>query len=285
MQSTIDLNAHLAEFKKNGFTVFPQFYSPDLIKEWRAKFDEMQQDGIASSRHASWWYADMCEHAPTLMLPAVAHPVMLDFAEMVLGPFVQLDNLTLAGFPSTPREEVKGISGWHRDRWGQVPPSGDYLRPNAINAISYLQDLTDEFGPLRVIPGSHRKPITLRPEERTQPYAGEQVIHMKAGDVVVIHNALLHSGTPNTAGHTRYFFSVYYNLTWLKHTDNHSGPNIQRLIQEARERNDHRQLRLFGVDDNLQPRANSGFVEADEPRWAEWAAADKAAVKVEVEAS
>lgn len=279
MKQASDLAARLAEFKENGFTVFPQFYSAELIQSWRDKFDEMQQDGIASARHASWWYADMCEHAPRLMLPAVAHPVMLDFAEMVLGPFVQLDNLTLAGFPSAAREEVKGVSGWHRDRWGQVPPTDAYLRPNAINAISYLQDLTDDFGPLRVIPGSHRKPITLQSEERMQPHPDEQIIHMKAGDVVVIHNAMLHSGTPNTSGQTRYFFSVYYNLTWLKHTDNHNGPNIQRLIQEARERNDHRLLRLFGVDDHLQARANSGFVEPDEPRWAEWAAADKAAIK------
>ncbi|HVF10756.1 MAG TPA: phytanoyl-CoA dioxygenase family protein [Abditibacteriaceae bacterium] len=282
MSQSFALSQHLAEFKAHGFTVFPQFYDTELIQRWRDKFDEMQQDGIASSGRASWWYADMCEHAPRIMLPAVAHPVMLDFAEMVLGPFVQLDNLTLAGFPSVSPAEVKGISGWHRDRWGQVPPTEAYLRPNAINAISYLQDLTEEYGPLRIIPGSHRKAITLQPEECTQPHPDEQVVHMKAGDVVVVHNALLHSGTPNTSGHTRYFFSVYYNLTWLKHTDNHSGPNIQQLIQQSRARNDHRMLRLFGVDDHLQARANSGFVEPDEPRWAEWAAADKVAVKEEV---
>jgi hypothetical protein len=102
---------------------------------------------------------------------------------------------------------------------------------------------------------------------------------MKAGDVVVIHNCLLHSGTPNTSGRTRYFFSIFYNLTWLKFTDNHSGPNVQQIIRQARERNDHRTLRLFGVDDHLERRANCGFQEPDEQRWAEWAAADQAAIK------
>ena len=85
------------------------------------------------------------------------------------------------------------------------------------------QDLTDEYGPLRVIAGSHRQPITIEVEDRNKPHPDETLLYMKAGDVVVTHNHLIHSGTPNSADGLRYFFSIYYNSTWLKHTDNHSG--------------------------------------------------------------
>ena len=37
---------------------------------------------------------------------------------------------------------------------------------------------------------------------------------------------------------------------------------------------DYRPLRLLGQDDQLQGRANSGFVEADEDRWTAWREAD-----------
>ena len=96
----------------------------------------------------------------------------------------------------------------------------------------------------------------------------------------------MHSGTPNTSSSAKlqYFFSIFYNLTWLKHTDNHSGPLIQQLLRDARARHDYRLMRLLGVDEQLQARCNSGFLAPDEERWAEWAewaAADREATKEE----
>lgn len=272
MQRSIE--AHLEEYKEHGFTVFLGVYDDATMQSWREEHQRL------CAIYDQWWFGNMLEYAPRLMLPAVANPAILDFAEQVMGPSVQLDNLTLAGFQSVPAEQAAGkVSGWHRDRWGQVPRSAAFERPLAINAICYLQDLTDEFGPLRVIPGSHRRPITIPPDERNRPHPEERLIHMRAGDVVVTHNYLIHSGTPNTSGNVRYFFSVYYNLTWLKHTDNHGGPRTQALLQEARKRHDRRLMRLLGVDEQLQARANSGFLFPDEQRWAEWAAEDRAALQ------
>lgn len=268
---------HLTEFKKDGYTLFEKVYNAETMQRWREKFLQMQVEGIVDNP-SGWWFGNMVERAPTLMLPSVTQPLIWDFAEAVLGPFVQLDNLTLAGFPSVSKEDAQGkASGWHRDRWAQIPAEGAYFRPHAINAICYLQDLTPEFGPLRVIPGSHRRLLTLAPDEKTRPHPEEKLLSLSAGDVVVIHNCLLHSGTPNTSGQTRFFYSVFYNLTWLKTTDNHQGPNVQRIIRDAWQRHDYRTLRLFGVDDQLEKRANCGFIQPDETLWEEWATADKAA--------
>ncbi len=269
----MDLNSLLERYKVDGYAIFPVLFSEKQVAAWRAKFDELQRE------YHQWWFADTLEYAPKLLWPVVSHPVILDFAEMVMGPFVQLDNLTLAGFKPVSKEEAEGkVSGWHRDRWGDVPRNSVYERPYAINAIVYPQDLTNEFGPLRVIPGSHRSPVTIPEEETNRPHVDERVIHMKAGDVCLTHCDLLHSGTPNISGEIRYFLSVFYNLTWFKHTDTHQGPLTQRLVGEARARKDNRLMRLLGVDEQLRARWNSGFLDPDEERWAEWAAADRAAI-------
>ena len=270
---------HVSHFKDRGYTVFPQVYRGDQLAAWRDKLDAMVDE------YGEWWLRNTLEYAPKLFWPAVSNPTLLDFAELVMGPFVQLDNLTLAGFRSVTAEEARGkVSGWHRDRWGKVPRGSAYGPPNAINAISYLQDLTDEYGPLRVVEGSHRHSLTIPEAERNRPHPEEKVLHMTAGDVCVTHGDLVHSGTPNTSGNIRYFFSIFYNLSWLKHTDTHRGPRTQELIAQARGRNDHRHLRLLGEDLQLQPRCNSGFLTDDETRWAEWAAADRAAIKEPTEA-
>jgi len=226
----------------------------------------------------SWWFGNMLERSPALMWPAVSNSTILDFAERVVGPFLQLDNLTLAAFPSVAGDAKGKVSKWHRDRWGRMP-GGNYERPLSMNAICYLQDLTDEYGPLRVIPRSHINPVSITEEDRLEPHDDEVIVYPKAGDVVLTHSGLLHSGTPNTSGKRRFFFSVFYNISWLKYTDTFDGPNCRQLIDWAREHDDHRSLRLLGVNDHLQARGNSGFQEPDEARWQQWIAEDREALK------
>ncbi len=271
------LDQRLEAYKTDGFTIFEKVFDETQMDLWKEKHQE-----LSTAHNGQTWFGNTLELVPELMWPAVSHPTILEFIEKVMGPFVQLDNLTLAAFPSIEPEKADGrVSGWHRDRWAHVPFTDAYHRPNAINAISYLQDLTDEFGPLRVIVGSHRKSITIEDAGRGIPHPEETIIHMKAGDVVITHNGLIHSGTPNTSGQLRYFFSIYYNLTWLKHTDHHTGPHTQKLLADAKEANNHQLMRLLGVDEQLQPRCNSGFLQSDEERWEAWAAADRAAIKEE----
>ena len=274
-----DLAKRLQRYKEQGYTIFEDVYDEDTMAAWRCEADRLEEahKGIYSQRR-SWWFGNMLERSPALMWPAVSNPLILDFAESVVGPFIQLDNLTLAAFPSVSKEEARGkASGWHRDRWSHFP-NGHYERPLSMNAICYLQDLTDEYGPLRIIPDSHLQPITLNEDERSSPHRDEKIVHLKAGDVILTHNGLLHSGTPNMSGNKRYFFSVYYNVSWLKHTDTFDGPNCRQLIEWARGRNDHRSLRLLGIDEHLQARANSGFQEADEGRWQKWDEEDRQAL-------
>ena len=268
------IDERFEEYKTNGFTIFERVFDESQMLLWREKHQQLSAENDGQT-----WFGNMLEAAPDLMWPAVTQPTILEFVEKVMGPFVQLDNLTLAAFSSIEPQKAKGrVSGWHRDRWAHVPYTDAYHRPNAINAISYLQELTDAFGPLRVIIGSHRTPLTMEDTERAKPHPAETLIHMKAGDVVITHNGLVHSGTPNTSGQLRYFFSIYYNLTWLKHTDHHSGPHTQQLLAEAKAANNHQLMRLLGVDEQLQPRCNSGFLLPDEERWEEWAAADRGAI-------
>ena len=268
------IDERFEEYKTNGFTIFERVFDESQMLLWREKHQQLSAENDGQT-----WFGNMLEAAPDLMWPAVTQPTILEFVEKVMGPFVQLDNLTLAAFSSIEPQKAKGrVSGWHRDRWAHVPYTDAYHRPNAINAISYLQELTDAFGPLRVIIGSHRTPLTMEDTERAKPHPAEMLIHMKAGDVVITHNGLVHSGTPNTSGQLRYFFSIYYNLTWLKHTDHHSGPHTQQLLAEAKAANNHQLMRLLGVDEQLQPRCNSGFLLPDEERWEEWAAADRGAI-------
>jgi len=268
-----EISIHIKNYQINGYTILENFISESQMTSLRNKYHELNKCSLILGSPATW-FGNLLEHAPALVWPIVRHSQVLDILQAVMGPFVQLDNVTLAVFPSVSSEDAAGkVNGWHRDRWANHP-NGNYCRPLAANAISYFQDLTDEYGPFRVIPKSHIDPVEICPDSRDKPDPREVVIHLKAGDLIITHNNLIHSGTPNTSGKPRYFFSVYYNHLWLKTSDSFVGPSCKSLATKARMENDLRALRLLGVDDEFSARSNWGFLSKEESKWANWIDSD-----------
>ena len=272
------LDEHLEEFTRVGFTLFPGLLDADWVREMRAAFDAIADRVPAPDGSRRDVFVDVLEHQPQLVLRALANDRLLDFAEMVIGPHVQLESITYRRTPPDPAD-AGSVLGFHRDMFAFFPDDGVYHRPLLFNALSYLQDLTDESGPLRIIPGSHMRAIRMTREEAKRPHPEEVILYPKAGDVAVFHCSMLHSGSANRSDDYRYLFFLTLNHSWLKHRANYQGPVSQAVMARARERGDRRLLRLLGVDDQFVRRANCGFLDPDEDNWRRWIAEDAAARK------
>ena len=269
------LEDHLEEFKTDGFTLFKGMLSSDWVKAMRDSFEEIADRVIAPDGTRSDVFVDVLEHKPDLVLSALSNERLLDFAEMLVGPHVQLESITYRRTP--PQDaDTNPVLGFHRDMFAQFPQDGVYHRPLLFNALSYLQDLDDENGPLRIIRGSHMKAMSLTPEERKQPHPDEVIVYPEAGDIAVFHNAMVHSGSANYSNDHRYLFFLTMNHSWLKHRANYSGPVSESVKARARALGNRRLLRLLGEDDHFVQRANSGFMEPDEKKWSEWIEQDVA---------
>ena len=270
------LQERLQDFKKTGFTVFPKALDDEWVQAMRRRYSELQDRTPSFGQPPPGAFTDLLELEPQLSLRAITIPEVLDFAEALIGPYVQLESITALDNPSQPIENARGkVSGWHRDMFGQFPEDGHYHRPLLFNAMIYLQDLTESSGPLRVIPGSHCAALSLQGDQLNRAHPDEQVLCPRAGDVVLFHSSLLHTGSPNTSGAPRIFFCVTYNHAWLKYRANYSGPRVQALIHHAHQTRDRRLLRLLGIDDQLFHRANSGYVVPDEEMWQRWTEEDE----------
>lgn len=274
----MNFDPHLQAFIRDGYTIFPAVHSAPLMQRWRDAYAPLCEAASLPGRPPVAWLAELLEAAPALFLPMVAHPLLLDFAEAAMGPFVQLDSTAFNLFPSLPAAQAAGrVNGWHRDRYAWVPQTRDYLRPWCINTITYLQDLTAATGPLCVIAGSHREPIVFSADERERPHPRQTLLEPRAGDVVVTHGQLAHAGSPNISGGPRYFLSASLNLCWLRHRDTLAGPRVSALVADARRRRDRRMLRLLGQDELLWERSNPYFeTDDDTTRWQRWQAEDRA---------
>lgn len=265
------IRKHVADFIEQGYVHFSGIYTPAQVE----KFHELYERAVADWQFANGTdehpgaVAGLLERYPREIFPAVAHPLLLGFAEAVMGPFVQLDSTVLNGDLPVNSDQRDQPVMWHRDRFGSVPPDA-YVRPASIVFLAYLQQMTEAVGPLRVVPGSHRQARLLSAEEVYGRLPDEVLVRANAGDAVAIHHNLLHSGTRNTSDRDRRFFGSIYNLSTIRQEDNFAGPNCRALAESAGRSNDRRLLRLLGDDPLIFPRQNSGFTDEQDRDWQRW---------------
>jgi hypothetical protein len=251
---------HLVE---HGFALVSQVLSESQV----ARFRRLREEAVSNWCFASGmegrpaFVPGALEHYPRAVLPVVAHPVLLGLAEALMGPVVRLDSVVLAGAGSVDPARRSEPVGWHRDRYGFFP-NGSYNRPLALICFVYLQSMTEATGPLRVLPGSHRNGMSLQPAQLRRPQPEEALISSEAGDAVIIHHNLLHSGSVSVSDDERQFLGHVYTLTCFRaEDDSFDGPHCRALRTSARQAGDRRLARLLGDDDQLAARQNAGFVQ------------------------
>ena len=264
MQGTVEATAmgqRVAEFKRNGYTIFRGFNAA-WIERWRQVFMDHYRRQVGEQQHSAGVgqpravLRGMLQEHPDLFLPALAAPRMLDFLEQLMGPSVGFDSLQIAITPAVGEDAARRVYAWHRDMWALPGWTDDYLPPNAVNVLTYLQE-GSEYGPLRVIPGSHRGSRLVGTAGPAAGQKDQQELHLAAGDTVVIHSSLLHSTSGNYSGQLRIFASYFYTRAWLPKRDAYGMERMQRVMRAARQRGDRRVARLFEPDADLLARRAS----------------------------
>lgn len=247
--------------KDKGYVILPNLMPTTSVYELRNKIRNS-----SAGEHLYFYDKDLLLTNPEIILPIIAAPEILSAAESVMGPFVQIDSISLVCLPKHSKCEIS----WHRDPYGNFPRGAEFQRPLALNLLVYLQDLDNDVGPLRVITGSHRSPLKIGNTERNQPHVLEELVFAKAGDGVLIHNNLIHSRSQNKSNTDRAHISIIYNLSCMKSMLNTSSPHIKEIISQLEKMGDPRLLRLFGIDSKSNARYNSGFLIEDEEQWQHW---------------
>ncbi len=134
---------------------------------------------------------------------------LIETASDLLGEDVQLLAIDLL----LVRPGHGGV-GWHRD------VTFVCNKTLSINTGIYLYDMTEEMGPLRVRPGSHRWEA-LPDSPRSEPLKGEVRVPVSAGSAVFFDAALWHTGDRNRSDENRLGLFAYFGHYWIKRMDNY----------------------------------------------------------------
>ena len=143
-------------------------------------------------------------------------PQVIELAEAALGEDCHIVGMSAwRSGPGRPDQHL------HVD-WIPIPLPADVAADPRVEvpifiatAHYYLNDITEELGPTKMIPGSHR--AGRAPEEHELNWKGvpEQSVIVNAGDVVMFRSDMWHRGSGNNSKESRYLVQVHYSSRWI----------------------------------------------------------------------
>jgi len=156
------------------------------------------------------------------------HPLVLDTATKVLGPYCQKFQLHLTQvIKIDPGETAQTL---HRDELVYSPFHFPRDMDCECHTIWALTDFTEENGATRIIPGSHRWE-----EDRTPTLEETAAAEMPKGSVMFFTGSVSHGGGANRSQEPRIAVQLGYNLGWLRQEENQYlavPPAVARQLPE-----------------------------------------------------
>jgi ectoine hydroxylase-related dioxygenase (phytanoyl-CoA dioxygenase family) len=227
-------DAQVAFFNTKGYLVVEDVVTPDLLARLRRDFDGW----VDQSREHAAAYGEMIDgrarfdvepahSAEKPCLRRVSSPIevsdayyeamassrMVEAVADLIGPNVKLHHSKINS--KLPRTATK--VEWHQD-FPFTPHSND----DVVTALLMVDEVTDENGPLEVVPGSHKGAIeslwhdgrfTGAVAKDTADRCIQQAVRCTgpAGSVCLMHTRLLHGSAPNHSDHPRTLYIVVYS--------------------------------------------------------------------------
>ena len=204
------LAQRIRHLEVEGYAVLPGMLDAGQIKRLKAELADVPM------QHKDYSEAQTYHLEPQWQSRAVAeligHPPLTDFLEALMGPDIVfthgLFTRTLSGSP--------GIS-MHTD--GQ--PYGSSIfgyegsSPRLLRVLYYLDDLSAERAPFRLIPRSHLSfHAQANPYVRYKSHPQEVTLCLPAGSALIIPKDLFHGTHPNRDSQARELIQFGYRPAW-----------------------------------------------------------------------
>jgi len=194
-----------------GYVVFPQILDSDLIGKLKNELADAEMTHASYSVHQARGVVQPQWHS-NAAAELIGHPPMVEFLTDLMGTEIVFTR----GFFQRTHPGCPGIS-MHTD--GQ-PHGSDLFGyegscPRLLRILYYLDDLTPDKAPFRLIPRSH---ISFHgdasPYVRYNSHPEEITLVVPAGSAVLVPSLLMHGSHPNRSSQPRELIQLGYRPAW-----------------------------------------------------------------------
>lgn len=194
-----------------GYVVIPDLLSAEEVTRVKAELYRLPTQGTdyseaqRSCKDVHWTDSP---HAINL----IAQPTIIEFLRQLFGD----DLICTSCVYAVSKPGHPGIA-IHTDAqpYGSAIFGMQASAPRLVRVLHYLDDLTPERAPFKVIPRSH---LSLHadgnPYKRYLSHPDEVMVMCKAGSVAIIHQGVFHANFPNTSREDRNMLAIAYRPAW-----------------------------------------------------------------------
>ena len=208
--SDLTTGQRIRQLEVEGYLVLPDLLDADHIARLKAITATFETTAVDYSQHQRGRPSIQFDGGEITQL--IGHAPMLEFLRQLFGDEVIFMHYGYArSEPGHP-----GIS-LHAD--GQ--PYGSKIFgfegscPVLVRVLYYLDDLTPEVSPFRVVPRSHLcLHADANPYKRYTAHPEEVMVPAKAGSAVLIHHRVFHGNFPNIGDYPREMLAIAYRPAW-----------------------------------------------------------------------
>lgn len=209
--SSLTTGQRIRSIELDGYVVLPDVMSTGKLDAIREEVSRLPTTAVDYSEHQRGCAEVQWTDSPT-SIGMIAQPAMTEFLETLFGD--QLICTSCAYAVSQPGHPGIAI---HTD----AQPYGSKIfglsasSPCLVRVLYYLDDLTPECSPFKVVPGSH---LSLHadgnPYRRYLSHDDEVMVTCRAGSAVIINQKVFHANYPNYSNDDRRMLAVAYRPAW-----------------------------------------------------------------------
>jgi hypothetical protein len=209
--SRLTVAQQICHLEIEGFVMMPDMIPPALIPRIRAELDRLPTKGSDYSEHQRGAHDVQFTDSPTC-IDLIALPAMLRFLTTLFGD----DLLCTSCVFALSRPGHPGIA-LHTDAqpYGSAIFGLQASSPRLVRVLYYLDDLTPEKAPFKVIPHSHHSLHSdNNPYKRYLSHPEEVMVTCRAGTAAIINQSVWHANYPNTSQEDRRLLAIAYRPAW-----------------------------------------------------------------------
>ena len=243
--SQLSFGQHVYQLEVEGYTVMPDLLSQEHLEELRTATARL--DTFAVDYSVKQQVRPRTQFVGGAITELIAHRPTVQFLERLFG-----DEIVFMSYAYARSEPGHPGISIHTD--GQ--PYGSEIFgyegscPCTVRVLYYLQDLTEEVSPFRVIPRSHlAMHAHANPYLRYESHPEEVMVPTAAGSAVMINHRVFHGNFPNAGNYARELLAIAYRPAW-------AGPVAQEVEQWPQDE-------LDKLPDEVKP----FFIDRNTRRW------------------
>lgn len=211
----LTLGDRIRHLEVEGYVILPDLLDADHIarlKEQTVDYETIHVDYSVHQRSTGG-----IQFTGGAISDLIAYPPTIGFLTELFG-----DEIVVMSYDYAISEPGHPGISLHCDGqpWGSHIFGAEYTCPKLIRILYYLDDLTPEVSPFRVIPRSHLSYHNeSNPYLRYEEHPEEVMVTCNAGSILLIDNCVFHGNYPNTGNYPRIALQLSYRPAWAGPSD------------------------------------------------------------------